>query len=203
VAANTWQPKIQPSEGERSEPEARSANGLGPKKAGPAVVGRSVTIELAPYTVARRTQEIGVRMSLGAQRGDISRLVLAEGGRLVGAGLVRGIALALGRGMSGLLFGVSAADPVTFAAVPLELAAVALLAIALPARRATQVEVSVALRSEQRRGPAGGRSLIQGVRGFALFLTDGPFASLAAARAAHQPTTSCAFEIEQSFPRRG
>ena len=100
------------------------------------------------YTVAQRTREIGIRMSLGAQRGDIFRLVVAEGARVVGVGLVLGVglALALSRGLSGLLFGVSATDPVTFVAVLLGLAAVALLAIVLPAYRATHLEIKAALR---------------------------------------------------------
>lgn len=102
------------------------------------------------YTVAQRAHEIGIRMSLGAQRGDILKLVLVEGGRLLAAGLALGLglALALGRALSGLLFGISTADPATFLVVSLGLAAVGLAAILLPARRASRVEAIVALRCE-------------------------------------------------------
>ncbi len=100
------------------------------------------------YAVSRRTQEIGIRMALGAQTGDVLRLVGREGLVLAAAGIGVGLAgaLALTRLMSSLLFGVSPTDPITFAAVPAMLAAVALAACYLPARRAARVDPTVALR---------------------------------------------------------
>ena len=100
------------------------------------------------YAVSRRTQEIGIRMALGAQTRDVLRLVGREGLVLVLAGIAFGLvgALALTRLMSSLLFGVSPTDAATFAAVPALLAAVALAACYLPARRAARVDPTVALR---------------------------------------------------------
>jgi len=102
------------------------------------------------FSVTRRTQEIGIRMSLGAGRDNILRLVLAEGARIAALGVVIGIvaSLAITRLISTLLFGISATDPLTFVAVAVLLSAVALFASYIPARRATRVDPLVALRYE-------------------------------------------------------
>ncbi|MBI1763339.1 MAG: ABC transporter permease [Acidobacteria bacterium] len=102
------------------------------------------------YTVSQRTHEIGVRMALGAKTADVLRLFLAHGLRLASAGVVLGLAgaLVLTRVMQGLLFDVSATDPLTFASVALVLTLVALLACFIPARRAARVDPLRALRHE-------------------------------------------------------
>ena len=102
------------------------------------------------YWVARRTREIGIRMALGAVPRNVLRLVLGRAGVTVLAGVVVGLsgAFVLTRAMQSLLFGVRAADPVTFAGVALLLGTVALLATYIPARRATKVDPMVALRYE-------------------------------------------------------
>jgi putative ABC transport system permease protein len=102
------------------------------------------------YTVIQRTREIGIRMALGAKTVDLFKLIVGEGMLLVIIGLSIGLvaALAMTRVMSSLLFGVSATDPATFAAVLLLLMVVALLACFIPARRATRVSPMVALRHE-------------------------------------------------------
>lgn len=102
------------------------------------------------YSVSRRTNEIGVRMALGASRMSVLRLVLGQGLLTAGAGVVLGlvVSLVLTRTMGSLLFGLSANDPLTFAGVALLLVAVALLASYIPARRASRVDPMEALRHE-------------------------------------------------------
>jgi putative ABC transport system permease protein len=102
------------------------------------------------YSVIQRTQEIGIRMALGARRGAVLSMIFGEGLTLAGVGLICGVAgsLVLTRTISSLLFGVKAQDPVTFTIVSLGLTATALAGCCLPARRATRVDPLAALRRE-------------------------------------------------------
>jgi ABC-type antimicrobial peptide transport system permease subunit len=102
------------------------------------------------YSVSQRTREVGIRLSLGASRSEVVRLLLGSGLRLVAIGAAAGLVLALllARLLQSLLFGIKALDPLTFVAVPAVLLSVAILAAWLPARRAGRVDPQVALRSE-------------------------------------------------------
>ena len=102
------------------------------------------------YTVARRTQEIGVRMALGAKPGDLARMIVGDGSRVVLAGIVLGVgaAIMVGRLLTTLVAGVTASDPVTLVVVAMTLVVVTLAASYLPARRAARVNPIAALRTE-------------------------------------------------------
>ena len=102
------------------------------------------------YSVAQQTREIGIRMALGAQRTDVLKMTVMQSLKLVGVGLVIGLvsAFILTRVMSGLLYGISAPDPVTFLSIAFVLLAVALLASYIPALRATRVDPMIALRAQ-------------------------------------------------------
>jgi ABC-type antimicrobial peptide transport system permease subunit len=102
------------------------------------------------YSVSQRTQEIGVRVALGARRGDVLRLVVGQGLRLAAMGLGVGLVGALGvtRVVRSLLFGVTPTDPVSFVSITVFLTLVAAVASWLPARRATAVDPIVALRRD-------------------------------------------------------
>jgi ABC-type antimicrobial peptide transport system permease subunit len=102
------------------------------------------------YIVSQRTQEIGVRLAIGASPADVVRLFLREGVALAAAGLLIGVvsALAAGRVLASLLFGVTTTDPLTFAGVTLALGIAALCASYLPARRAAAVDPMTALRTD-------------------------------------------------------
>jgi putative ABC transport system permease protein len=102
------------------------------------------------YAVTQRTQELGVRVALGAQQGEILRLVLGQGMRLAGAGAAIGLAVSViaSRLLRNELFHVSSFDPLTFALMAAVLIGAALLASYIPARRATRVDPMVALRYE-------------------------------------------------------
>ncbi len=102
------------------------------------------------YSVTQRTQEIGIRLALGAQRYDVLRLIIGQGMRFVGAGIALGLigVFICTRLLQSLLFGVGATDLPTMFAVTLILTAVAFIACLLPARRATLVDPIQALRAE-------------------------------------------------------
>ncbi len=102
------------------------------------------------YIVSQRTREVGIRMALGADRGDVMKLITRQGMRLaaIGVGIGLALALALAKLLSSLLIGISGYDVPTFILVPVLLVAVAIVACYLPARRATKVDPLVALRYE-------------------------------------------------------
>jgi putative ABC transport system permease protein len=105
---------------------------------------------LMSYSVQQRTQEIGIRMALGALASDVRNMVVVQGMRLAIVGVVIGVAvaLAIARVIAGFLFGVQARDPGVFVGIPVLLSLVALVAVWLPARRASQVAPVIALRTE-------------------------------------------------------
>jgi putative ABC transport system permease protein len=133
---------------------------MGPRRFNLYLLGAFAAVSLAlaaiglfgvmAYLVSQRTREIGVRLALGATRGEVFRLILTRGLTLAVIGAVGGVGAAfwLTRVMQSLLFSVSRTDPVTFIAVPLTLVAVAVLACYIPARRAMRVDPVVALRGE-------------------------------------------------------
>jgi putative ABC transport system permease protein len=102
------------------------------------------------YSVGRQAGELGLRMALGARPPDIVKMILGQASKLVAAGLFVGLvgALILTRFLSGSLYGTNASDPITLGLVSVILAAVALIACLLPARRATKVDPMISLRSE-------------------------------------------------------
>jgi ABC-type antimicrobial peptide transport system permease subunit len=133
---------------------------LGPARVNAAVMGvfAAAALLLAvlgvygvlSYSVKQRRREIGIRMALGARGADVTRLVVGQGLRLVALGVTLGVAaaLALGRGMAGLLFGVQPADPATLTAVACVLGVTAVGASYLPARRAARVDPATVLRQD-------------------------------------------------------
>ena len=105
---------------------------------------------LMAYSVEQRTQEIGIRLALGAESGTVRRMILAQGMRLAVIGVAFGLVAAFGlaRLIGTMLYGVTARDPLVFVAMPLTLTAVALVGVWLPARRAVKVDPVIALRAE-------------------------------------------------------
>jgi putative ABC transport system permease protein len=105
---------------------------------------------MVAYSVSQRLREMGIRIAMGAERGDVLRLVLGQGAKVAVLGIAVGIAMssALTRLMASLLFGVSATDPLTFLGVAMLLTLAALAASCIPARRAMRVDPMVALRHE-------------------------------------------------------
>jgi len=140
--------------------DERIALSIGPRRAAVALLSvfaaMALTLAgiglfgLVRYNVGQRIQEIGIRMALGAQPRDVLKMVLAQSARLILAGIIVGVgfALLLTRMMESLLYAVSPADPATFAGMAVLLAAVALLASYIPARRAMRIDPMVALRYE-------------------------------------------------------
>jgi ABC-type antimicrobial peptide transport system permease subunit len=102
------------------------------------------------YSVARRTREIGIRMALGAQAGAVLRMIMREGSVMLISGVAIGLLLAVATGkiVSGILYGVGALDPVAFAVAPAVLSIAAIIAMWLPARRATRVNPVQALHAQ-------------------------------------------------------
>jgi ABC-type antimicrobial peptide transport system permease subunit len=102
------------------------------------------------YLVAQRTRELGIRLALGASRTNVLRVVLGRSALLIGAGLAIGLALAFAaaRAIASFLYGVGAADPLAFAGSALLLGGAAFLASLIPARRATRIAPTEALRAE-------------------------------------------------------
>ena len=102
------------------------------------------------YLVGQRRREIGIRLAVGATRANVFRLVVASGARVVGAGAVIGLLLSVGAGfgLRGLLIGVPPTDPVTYAGVAMLMMGVALVACAIPARRAAHLDPATTLREE-------------------------------------------------------
>ena len=105
---------------------------------------------LLSYSVEQRTQEIGIRLALGAESSAVRNMVVFQGMRLTIVGVLIGVASALGltKLIESLLYGVKARDPIVFVSVPLLLSAASLLAVWLPARRATRIDPVEALRRE-------------------------------------------------------
>lgn len=102
------------------------------------------------YAVSQRTRELGIRISIGAGRGEVLKLILGLAVMLAAIGITGGLvtALAVTRFAANLLYGISPADPLTFTSIPVMLLAVALAAGYFPARRATRIDPMIALRSE-------------------------------------------------------